>query len=389
VSTEPGEGQSFAPGEEAQIDFGDIGLLEVGGEQRRVWLFAMTLCFSRYSYYELVLDQTVPTFLGAIRRGFEHFGGVPARLKPDNLKSAVLTNALGERHYQEDFFRFCQHYGCTPDAARPRTPTDKARTERDIGYVKHGCFSGRNFTRLEDAVAWLARWSAEIASVRVHGTTRRRPIDLFDEAERAALRPLPSEPYEIAIFTRHKVRKDCHVHVLANYYSVPYTLVGEVVSVRRSEQRIDVFAAGECVASHALARGQGQDVTQVAHYPATKRLGSHEIHRRRIELVRAAGPHAQSYLGRLRQGPWVFGDQVARLARLAESFGAAALEKACARAQHFGALDGAMRIEKILVRGLHELPLDPPRVCADTSARDFGRALRDYDAALLARKEAS
>ena len=59
---------SFAPGEEAQIDFGDIGTLLVDGQPRRVWLFAMTLCFSRYSYYELVLDQTVPTFLGAIRR---------------------------------------------------------------------------------------------------------------------------------------------------------------------------------------------------------------------------------------------------------------------------------------------------------------------------------
>lgn len=135
---------TFAPGEEAQVDFGEIGRLLVDGKLRRVWLFAMTLCFSRYSYYELVLDQTVPTFLGAIRRGFEDFGGAPARLKPDNLKSAVLVNALGERYYQEDFFRLCQHYGCVPDAARPVTPTDKGRTERDIGCVKHSCFEGRD-----------------------------------------------------------------------------------------------------------------------------------------------------------------------------------------------------------------------------------------------------
>jgi len=380
---------TFVPGEEAQIDFGDIGVLEVDGERRRVWLFAMTLCFSRYSYYELVLDQTVPTFLGAIRRGFEHFGGVPARLKPDNLKSAVLMNAIGERHYQEDFFRFCQHYGCVPDAARPATPTDKGRTERDIGYVKGSCFAGRNFKRLADAVAWLARWSVEVAAVRVHGTTRRRPVDLFEESERAALRVLPSEPYEIAAFTRHKVRKDCHVQVLGNYYSVPHAFVGETVSVRRSEQKIDVFAAGECVASHARARGEGKDVTNVAHYPPTKRLGSHEIHRLRVELVRSAGPHAQTYLGRLREGPWVFGDQVARLARLAESYGLPALEKACARAQHFGALDGAVRIERILARGLHEHELEPLAAGSHRDGRDFGRALREYDQALLGCKEAS
>src|SRR5688572_27937658 len=103
-------------------------------------LFVMTLCHSRMAYYELVLDQTVPSFLGAIRRGFEFFGGVPRSLKPDNLKSAVLIDALGQRYYQEDFFRFCRHYGTLPNAARPMTPTDKGRCERDIGYAKSSCF---------------------------------------------------------------------------------------------------------------------------------------------------------------------------------------------------------------------------------------------------------
>jgi transposase len=375
----------FAPGEEAQIDFGDIGMLLVDGQPRRVWLFAMTLCFSRYSYYELVLDQTVPTFLGVIRRGFEDFGGAPGRVKPDNLKSAVLISALGERYYQEDFFRMCQHYGTLPDAARPMTPTDKGRTERDIGYVKHGCFEGRGLTTFEEAQAWLARWRREVALVRVHGTTRRRPVDLFEE-ERAALRPLPSEPYELTSFSRHKVRKDCHVHVLSNYYSVPHTFVGTTVTVRTSEQRIEVFAAGECVATHERARGRGVNRTQEAHYPPTKRLGSHEIHRRRIESVRAAGPRAIEYLGRLREGPWVFGDQVARLSKLVTAFGPEPLERACARALHFGALDGAARVESILQRGLQDLPLEPLPAATDSRRRDFGRALVEYDALLVDRR---
>jgi transposase len=376
---------SFAPGEEAQIDFGDIGMLLVDGQARRVWLFAMTLCFSRYSYYELVLDQTVPTFLGVIRRGFEDFGGAPGRVKPDNLKSAVLISALGERYYQEDFFRLCQHYGTLPDAARPMTPTDKGRTERDIGYVKGSCFEGRGLTTFEEAKAWLARWRREVALVRVHGTTRRRPIDLFEE-ERAALRPLPSEPYEITNFSRHKVRKDCHVHVLSNYYSVPHTFVGTTVTVRTSEPRIEVFAAGECVATHERARGRGESRTQEAHYPPTKRLGSHEIHRRRIELVRAAGPRTIEYLGRLREGPWVFGDQVARLSKLVTNFGSEPLERACARALHFGALDGASRVESILQRGLQDLPLEPLPVATDSRRRDFGRSLVEYDALLVDRR---
>lgn len=142
----------FRPGEEAQIDFGTIGRLAVDGKMRTVHLFVMTLCFSRYAYYELVTDQRVPTFLGAIRRAFEYFGGVPERIKPDSLRSAVLVDALGQRYYQEDFFRLCRHYGTVADAARPATPTDKGRTERDIGYAKGNCFRGRAFAGLEPAV---------------------------------------------------------------------------------------------------------------------------------------------------------------------------------------------------------------------------------------------
>lgn len=380
---------TFVPGEEAQIDFGEIGMLVVDGKLRRAWLFAMTLCFSRYSYYELVLDQTVPTFLGAIRRGFEDFGGAPTRIKPDNLKSAVLISALGERYYQEDFFRLCQHYGTLPDAARPMTPTDKGRTERDIGYVKKSCFQGRSFASFDEAQAWLARWRRDVALVRVHGTTRRRPIDLFEEAERAALHPLPADPYEVTNFSRHKVRKDCHVHVLSNYYSVPYNFVGTTVTVRMSEQKIEVFAEGERVALHERARGRGESRTQDEHYPPTKRLGSHEIHRRRVESVRASGPRTIEYLGRLREGPWVFGDQVARLARLVTSFGETALERACARALHFGALDGAARVESILERGLQNLPLDPLNAIVTGVRRDFGRSLAEYDALLGADRRAS
>ncbi|MBK8178692.1 MAG: hypothetical protein IPK67_07330 [Planctomycetes bacterium] len=125
------------------------------------------------------------------------------------------------------------------------------------------------------------------------------------------------------------------------------------------------------------------------HYPPTKRLATHEIHRRRVEVVRSAGPCTIEYLGRLREGPWVFGDQVARLARLVTAFGDAALERACARALHFGALDGAARVESILQRGLQDLPLEPLQAIGVRPRQDFGRSLDEYDALLCAGRAAS
>jgi transposase len=377
----------YEPGEEGQVDFGDVGRLLVDGVERRVHLFVLTLCFSRYAYYELVLDQTVPSFLGALRRAFEHFGGAPRRLKPDNLKAAVLIDALGQRYYQEDFFRFCRHYGTLPDAARPRTPTDKGRCERDIGYAKGSWRNGRDFPSFDEAQGSLARWRDGVANVRVHGTTQRRPCDLFEE-ERAHLAPLPPEPFEVCTWGLYKVRKDCHFALLSNHYSAPHGLVGQEVLVRLGERTVTVFAEGAKVAEHGRARGRGQTVTDESHYPPTKRLATQEIHRRRVLAVRSAGPHAATFLGGLLGSRYVKADQVGRLARLVAAHGEEAFELACRRALHFAANEGALVVERILEKGLHRLPLPEAPKEGGAGGQDFPRPLSEYEALLLGKEVA-
>jgi len=376
----------FAPGEEAQVDFGSVGRLERDGKRRQAWLFVVTLCWSRYAYYELVWDQTVPSFLGALRRAFEYFGGAPQRLKPDNLKAAVLLDQLSQRHYQEDFFRFCRHYGTLPDAARPHTPTDKGRCERDIGYAKGNCFRGRDFGGFEKAQTYLACWRDEVANVRVHGTTQRRPADLFAE-ERAHLKPLPDEAYVVCRFGKYKVRKDCHIAIEGNHYSVPHVHVGSEVLVRIGEDELTVFAEGNVVATHPRCRDRGRTLTDVSHYPKEKRLATQEIRRRRVLSIRAAGPHAATYLGRLKESRFVKADQLARLARLVAEHGDDAVDLACRRALYYDAVDGAMTIERILERGLQHLPLPETAPVPKPDARDFGRPLQEYGA-LLERRPA-
>ncbi len=328
----------------------------------------------------MVFDQKVPTFLGAIRRGFEYFGGVPARLKPDNLRSAVLISGLGERVYQKDFFDFCRHYGAVPDAARPHTPTDKGRVERDIRYAKGSFFRGRIMaTAEEDAVA-LAAWRDKVANDRLHGTTRKRPSELF-EIERTALRPLPDDPFELSEWGTYRVRKDCHVHVGGNYYSVPHRLVGGHVEVRVREDEVAVFAEDALVACHRRLSGKGKESTNEEHYPETKRTATQEIHRQRLLKVRSAGPSSARFLSRLRDGRYVVRDQLLRMSDLIDEYGDTAVEQACRRALHFDAVDSAMRLKRILARGLQSRPL-PGDAVAQSNARDFGRPLKEYEALL-------
>lgn len=369
----------FAPAEEAQVDFAHVGRMDAGdGRLVAVHLLVVTLAFSRLLYAEFLLDQTVPSFLGGLRRAFEFFGGAPERLKVDNLKSAVLLDQLHERYYQEDFFRFCRHYGTVPDAARPRTPTDKGRVERSISYVRQSHLRGREPTPLARAREDLAAWRDGVANVRLHGTTQRRPIDMFEE-ERAALRALPPEPYEVAVFGVHRVRKDCHVRVRENFYSVPWRLVGQDLLVRLTETHVSVLAGEERVAHHVRAIGRGQDVTDRAHYPPFQREATQDVHRRRTGEIRSAGPNAADYLGRLQQGRRVRGDDLLALGRLLGAHGAADFDAACRRAVHFDAVDGAATLERILARGLQRQPL-PSEAAASAApaAGGYERPLHEY-----------
>ena len=372
---------NFEPGSEAQIDFGEVAAIEIDGRRRRRWIFCMTLCFSRYAYYELVFDQKVPTFLGAIRRGFEFFGGAPERIKPDNLRSAVLINALGERVYQRDFFELCRHYNTVPDAARPRTATDKGRVERDIRYAKGSFFRGRVTATAEVEAADLARWRDGVANQRQHGTTRRAPAALF-EIERQALRPLPDDPFELSDWGRYRVRKDCHVHVARNYYSVPHRFVGEYVDVRVREDEVAVFAEEVVVARHSRLRGEGQSSTDPQHYPESRRTPTQEIHRQRVMKVRAAGPETSRFLARIRTGAHVLRDQLLRMAKLIDDYGDEAVELACRRALHFEAVDSAMRLQRILERGLESEPLPCERAREADCHPGFARSLREYETLL-------
>lgn len=102
-----------APGAEAQVDFGDAGLTldPLSGTARKSWVFVLVLSWSRHTYAEIVFDQRVETWLLCHRHAFEFFGGVPARVVPDNLKAAIVRASLHEPQAQRAYRECATHYG--------------------------------------------------------------------------------------------------------------------------------------------------------------------------------------------------------------------------------------------------------------------------------------
>jgi len=121
------------PGEEAQVDFGYVGLmpdLKENGKRKKAWVFNMRLSYSRLDYYEVVFDQTVATFIRCHENAFRSFGGVPQVVKIDNLKAGILEAHFYEPVYQRIYKQFADHCGFEAIPCRVRQPQENGKVER-------------------------------------------------------------------------------------------------------------------------------------------------------------------------------------------------------------------------------------------------------------------
>jgi transposase len=259
------------PGSEAQIDYGYLGSWTdpATGRLRRVWAFVMVLTCSRLMFLRPVLTMDQAAWTQAHVEAFAFFGGVPARLVPDNLKTGVERPDLYDPKLNRSYAELGAHYGTLVDPARASKPKDKARVERPMPYCRDSFFRGRTFDSLAAMQADALRWSSEVANKR-----SCRPLDgaspaaVFNAVEEAALAPLPREPFVLAHWSRAKVGPDIHVKAGRALYSVPWRFIGQNVDIRATVDMMQIFAAGELIASHIrIERGKR---TEMGHYPPEK-----------------------------------------------------------------------------------------------------------------------
>jgi hypothetical protein len=152
------------------------------------------------------------------------------------------------------------------DPTPPRSPEKKGKVESGVKYVKNNFLRGRADQELVELNRELGRWVREIAGTRVHGTTGRRPLEVFLAEEQSALLPLPSKRYESVVWKQSTVHADSHVHFDKRLYSVPWRLINREVWVRATSTSVMIYADDERVATHSR-RGTKQRSTHDEHLP--------------------------------------------------------------------------------------------------------------------------
>ena len=184
---------------------------------------------------------------------WEFFGGVFRVMVIDNLKAVIDRADPCAARVSVTFREYAQSRGFVVDATRVRRPDDKPRVERSVPYVRGSFFAGEDFGSLEEAQRAARRWCEEVAGLRIHGTTRRRPAEL-SLREHPHLLPAPEQPYDVPTWLDLKVRRDRHLRVGQALYSLPTSYIGEPVpEFRADEVTVKAYHRGEVVRVWARA----------------------------------------------------------------------------------------------------------------------------------------
>ena len=325
----------FAPGECAQVDWGVWKGVDVPGGRRRLSFFVMVLAHSRMMYAEFSFGQAMEHWLGAHRNAFEFFGGVPEKIMVDNCKTAVLTPAAAGSPpvFHPLYLDFSLHYGFTITPCNVRRPNEKGRVENGVGYIKKSFLAGREPASLDALAPALADWLDNTANVRIHGLTRARPVDLFTQGEKEALRPLPAGPFDCVVHKPVVVNNRFRVHVDGNRYSVPSRYASRRLVLGLYSDRI-VFHTpeGALVADHPRNWGRHQDVLDPEHERDLRLRMRHARDRKRIQALLALGPAADPYLTGLREKRPDWRGHLNRINALTETYGRDRLARALADA---------------------------------------------------------
>jgi transposase len=263
------EGHPFivtAPGEEAQVDYGEGPMVRHPdtGKYRRTRLFVLTLGYSRKSVRLLVWKSGTREWCELHEQAFRRLGGALRVIVLDNLKEGVLKPDIYDPALNPLYRDLLKHYGAVALACRVADPDRKGKVESAVGHAQRTPLKGLRFESIEEAQAYLDRWEECWADTRIHGTTKRQVSAMFAE-EKPALLALPLTPFRYYQFGKRPVHLNGHVEVGGAYYGPPPGYIGHELDVQWDGVHVRILdpRTGELLREHdAIPPGRSHMLPQ-------------------------------------------------------------------------------------------------------------------------------
>jgi transposase len=351
---------AFAPGEAAQVDWGEWGTIAVGHTRRRLSFFVMVLAYSRQMYVEFTCSQTMEQFLAAHVNAFNALG-VPRKVMVDNLRCAVLRHVRGEpAQFNPRYLDFARHYGFEPVACAVAKGNEKGRVERGVGYVKINFLKGLDLPDFAAINPAIQVWLESVANVRLHRDTRRRPVDLWTE-ERPQLQSVNSRPFDVGRVLALRANRQFRVTFETNRYSVPARFAGRQVVLKAYPDRLCIYHGEELIARHSRSFDRHQDFENPDHAKALVAQRRHARDSQVLKRFLGLSPLAVQYHTGLQERRGNALSHVRKIVALAEIHGDEAVVRAMTDALAFEAFSSEY-IAHLIEARVRQLPEASPLV---------------------------
>jgi transposase len=319
------------PGEQGQVDWAHFGRVPVEGGQRALYCFVMTLSWSRATYAEFFLDQTLQSFVTGFVHAVEAFGGTPRAVLTDNLKSVVLERQGDAIRFHPRILEMCGEYLTIMQPCAPRRGNEKGRVERRIRDLRTSFWPARRFRDVADLNEQVCTWIRDIAHRReVPGDPQRRRIDAAFEEERGHLLALPLHPFDTGKSLGVTATKQPYVRFDANQYSVPHSLVDRPLTLHATTDVVRLLHENAEVARHQRCWGLHQIIEEPAHLDGLADYKRKARESRDRNHLSSAVPGVQALMEHLARHGEVLGTATQRLWRLLDEYGPVELSAALA-----------------------------------------------------------
>ena len=335
-----------------------------GGPVHEASIFVAVLGASNYTYVEATESQGLENWIGAHIHTFEFLGGCPRLVIPDNTRTGVIRACRYEPDLNRTYHELAMHYGVGVLPTRPYKARDKAKVENGVLVVERWIVAAlrhRKFFSLFE-LNQAIRELLERLNQRPFRKCSGSRATLFAELDRPALQPLPAERFELHHWAQARANIDYHVQFDRHFYSVPYTLTGQLVEIRSTATTVEIFHRGQRVASHARSHQPYQATTVEEHRPK-----SHQQHlawppSRLLNWAKTVGPATAQLFAEILKSkphPEMGYRSCLGILRLGQRYTAERLEAASQRAVATGACSYPS-VKSILERSLDRQALETP-----------------------------
>ena len=351
-------------GEQGHVDWANCGSVQIGNAWRKLSCFVMVLSYCRMMYIEFTLSQCEEDFLQCHLNAFKYFGGYPRKILYDNLKLVVLSRVGSQIKFNPKFMEFAGMFGFEPVPCNVARGNEKGKAESGIYYIRRNLLDGKKIAWPE--IRSLGRlWLDQTANVRLHRTTRQKPVDLWEQ-EKPHLLPLPQWDYDASI-----LRPVCSTHQAlvrfdGNAYSVPHAYARKSLELRATMDAVRLLSEGKEIARHPRCYDRGSVIEDLKHFAGILATKKKAMAQRLLNSFMELGPQAGDYVEGLCSTHAQYGRHVARIMELVAAYGKAEVLEAMAAAFEFRAF-GAAYVQNILMqkrnaKGLKEiLPITIPQ----------------------------